>query len=361
VNRSFERHLLISNTSYQKYVLSEIRFISNTSYQQYVCLAVYFFEEAMKTFTLNDGQLIPAIGLGTWQSKSDEVAEAVREAIDAGYRHIDAAWIYQNEQAVGQGIRDAIAQKAAKREEIFVTSKLWNTFHAPDAVEQGCQETLSALGLDYLDLYLMHWPVAFRPGNQHSAPEDFFPLSEMPLSKTFEAMLKLREKGLVKSVGVSNFTVSKLKQLITESGAIPAVNQVELHPYHPQNELLAYCQEQNIRLTAYSPLGSGDRPESMKQKNEPPLLSNERVRAIAQAENLTPAQLLIAWAIDRGTVVIPKSTNAARIAENLAAATQAISADARTALDQIGIQHRYVSPESWFFPGITYEGESFWA
>ncbi|NJM99515.1 MAG: aldo/keto reductase [Phormidesmis sp. RL_2_1] len=304
---------------------------------------------------------MPAFGLGTWKSPADEVRQAVKTALELGYCHVDAAWIYQNEQAVGEGISAAIGSGAIARESLFVTSKLWNTFHRPQDVETGCRETLSALGLDYLDLYLMHWPVAFKPqASQHKNPEDFYSLDELPLSQTFEAMLKLREKGLAKSIGVSNFTPSKLQRIITETGVVPSVNQVELHPYNPQNELLAYCQAQGIRLTAYSPLGSGDRPDSMKQKDEPPLLDNETVNAIAQTENLSAAQLLIAWAIDRGTVVIPKSTHASRLAENLAAATHTLSAEARAALDAIDIQYRYVSPSMWFFPGITYQGDSFW-
>lgn len=315
----------------------------------------------MKTYKLNDGNKIPAFGLGTWKSPEGEVRQAVKEALRVGYRHIDGAWIYQNEKEVGQGIHEAIDAEIVTREEIFVTSKLWNTFHDPDDVEKGCQETLTALGLDYIDLFLMHWPIAFRPGkSQHKAPEDFLPLAEMLLSKTFEAMLKLREKNLVKSVGVSNFTVSKLKQLIDESGAVPAMNQVELHPYNPQTELLAYCREQGICVTAYSPLGSSDRPDSMKAKDEPPLLENETVKATADKEGVTPAQLLIAWALSRDTVVIPKSTNAGRIAQNLAATEHNLSDEARAALDNIDIRYRYVSPKGWFFPGITYEGESFW-
>lgn len=316
----------------------------------------------MKTFTLNDGNKIPAFGLGTWKSPKGEVREAVKEALKVGYRQIDAAWIYQNEQEVGQGLGESIEAGVVSREEIFVTSKLWNTFHAPEDVEKGCQETLDALGLDYLDLYLMHWPIAFKPGkSQHKEAEDFWPLPEMPFAKTFEAMLALREKGLVKSVGVSNFTVSKLAQLIAESGAVPAMNQVELHPYNPQNELLDYCRDQEIQVTAYSPLGSGDRPDSMKQKDEPPLLDNETVISTAEKEGVTPAQLLIAWAIARDTVVIPKSTNAGRIAQNFEAASYSISPEAKAALDGIDIRYRYVSPETWFFPGVTYEGDSFWA
>ena len=316
----------------------------------------------MKTFTLNDGNAMPAFGLGTWKSKPGLVTQAVKEALKVGYRHIDAAWIYQNETEVGQGIRESIETGVLSRKDLFATSKLWNTFHKPEDVETGCQETLTALGLDYLDLYLMHWPIAFRPGKpDHKEPDDFLSLDELPISKTFEAMVQLRDKGMVKSVGVSNCGISTLKKIIDQSGVVPAMNQVELHPYNPQNDLLKYCEEKGIRLTAYSPLGSGDRPDSMKQKDEPPLLENDTVKSVAEKEDLTPAQLLIAWAIDRGTVVIPKSTNPGRIAENFAAAEHNLSAEARDALNNIGIQHRFVNVDSWLIPGVTYTGDSFWS
>ncbi|EDX87845.1 oxidoreductase, aldo/keto reductase family [Synechococcus sp. PCC 7335] len=305
---------------------------------------------------------MPAFGLGTWKSPKGEVSKAVAEALTVGYTHVDAAWIYQNEQAVGAGISEAIKAGVIARDSLFVTSKLWNTFHQPEAVEKGCKESLDALGLDYLDLYLMHWPVAFKPGkSQHNSADDFYSLSELPLSKTFEAMSQLREQGLVKSVGVSNFSISKIEKVIAEAGIVPAINQVEMHPYNPQNELLDYCHDQGIHVTAYSPLGSGDRPASLKAKDEPPLLENEDVKAIATEENLSPAQLLIAWALDRGTIVIPKSTNAKRISENLAAVEHTLSSDARTALDNIGIQHRYVNVSDWYIPGVTYEGSDFWS
>lgn len=316
----------------------------------------------MKTFTLNDGTVMPTFGLGTWKSAKGKVKKAVAEALRIGYTHVDAAWIYQNEQEVGEGISEAIAQGSINRDSLFVTSKLWNTFHQPEAVEKGCKETLSALGLDYLDLYLMHWPIAFKPdGSGHNKPENFYSLDELSYSQTFEAMAALREKGLVKSVGVSNFTQSKIEKVIADTGLIPAMNQVELHPYNPQDELLAYCKSQGICVTAYSPLGSGDRPDSIKQKDEPPLLENDIVKTTAAKENISPAQLLIAWALARDTITIPKSTNAERIAENLAATTHTLSPEAKAALNSIDIRYRYVSPKSWFFPGITYKGDNFWA
>ncbi|MEO0758270.1 MAG: aldo/keto reductase [Cyanobacteria bacterium J06648_16] len=315
----------------------------------------------MKTFTLNDGNEIPAIGLGTWKSTDGSACLAVKEALRVGYRHVDGAWIYRNEDEVGEGIRKSIEAGVLKREELFLTSKLWNSFHGPDDVEAGCRETLEALGLDYLDLYLIHWPVSFRPDKvMPEGPDDFWPITELPWAETFRAMATLKEKGLVKSIGVSNFSVSKLEQLMDESGLTPAVNQVELHPYNPQSELLSYCQEHNILLTAYSPLGSMDRSDSMKQADEPPLLENDRIKDIAKTEGVTPAQLLIAWAIARGTSVIPKSSNPDRIAENFAAAAHDLSSEAKSALDDVGIRYRYISPEGWFVPGVTYTGDNFW-
>ena len=313
------------------------------------------------TFPLNDGHAIPALGLGTWKSADDDAYRAVKEALRVGYQHIDGAWIYGNEEQVGRALAESVAEGVVAREDVFVTTKLWNCFHRPEDVEKGCRESLAKLGLEQVDLYLVHWPIAFRPGV--IMPEDeegFLPLSEAPLAATWEAMLALREKGLAKSVGVSNVSPSTLRQLVADTGVAPAVNQVELHPYNPQPELMATCAELGVHLTAYSPLGSMDRPPTRKGEDEPPLLKSPKVAAVADAEGLTPAQLLIAWAIARGTSVIPKSTNAGRIAENFAAGEATPGADALAALDAIETRYRYVNPSSLLRPGITHDGD-FWA
>ncbi len=316
----------------------------------------------LSTFKLNDGHQIPAFGLGTWKSKDNEAYRAVKHAIEVGYRHIDCAWIYQNEAEVGRALGEAFDAGTVKRSDLFITSKLWNSFHAVDAVEKAVRQSLSSLQLDALDLYLMHWPIAFRPDVVFPrSDEGFWPLSEVPLARTFEAMLALKEKGLVKSVGVSNFSASKLQALTDAVGTVPAVNQVELHPHLPQPSLVEYCCQAGIHLTAYSPLGSADRPANMKKAGEPPLLENEVVRSAAQAEGLTPAQLLIGWAIHRGTSVIPKSVNPARIEQNIAAVSHAISDATMTALDNIESTYRYVDPQGMFRPGVTHDGDDFWA
>jgi alcohol dehydrogenase (NADP+) len=305
---------------------------------------------------------MPALGLGTWKSADDAAYRAVKHALAVGYRHIDCAWIYLNEEQVGRAVRESLTEGVLTREELFVTSKLWNSFHDPADVEPGCRESLAKLGLDYVDLYLMHWPMAYpRSVMMPESREDFVPLSELPLATTWHAMARLVDAGLARAIGVSNFSVSKIRGLLDAGGPLPAVNQVELHPYNPQPELLAGCAELGVHVTAYSPLGSADRPDMMRGSDDPILLEHPVVRETAAAEGITPAQLLIAWALARGTSVIPKSENPKRIEENFAAAEIELSAGARAALDGIEQRFRYVNPEGMFIPGVTYEGESFWA
>lgn len=316
----------------------------------------------MKTHTIAPGVELPALGLGTWKSEAGDCHRAVKEALRAGYRHVDGAWIYGNEEEVGRAIRESIADGVVRRDEVFLTSKLWNSFHRPDDVGKAIEDTLGKLGLDHVDLYLMHWPIAFAPGvGVPRSPDQFLPLREVPLADTFGAMIALRERGLVRAVGVSNHSASKLEALTRDAGEAPAVNQVELHPRLAQRDLLAFGEANGIHHTAYSPLGSNDRPDSMKKHGPPPLLDDPTVVNVAADEGVTPGQLLIAWALDRGTSAIPKSTNPARIRENLAAADHRLSDDARKALDAMDEGARFIDPRGMFVSGVTHEGDDFWA
>ncbi|KAI5364019.1 putative aldo/keto reductase, aldo-keto reductase, NADP-dependent oxidoreductase [Septoria linicola] len=264
-------------------------------------------------FTLNTGAKIPAVGFGTWQAAPHEVENAVEEALKQGYRHIDGAAIYQNENEVGAGIR----KSGVPRDQIFLTGKLWNTKHRPEDVEAALDKSLKDYGTDYLDLYLIHWPVAFKSGDK------FFPLNDEgifsideeyqqddKLAETYNAMVKLLSTGKVKAVGVSNFNKRRLEHLLTKTSTVPAVNQIEAHPYLQQPELFEYCKSKGIVVEAYSPLGNN-------QTGEPRTVDDPKVHEVAKAVSNDPGAVLAAWGVQRGQVVLPKSVTPSRIAANL--------------------------------------------
>lgn len=265
-----------------------------------------------RTITLNDGNKIPQIGLGTWLSKPGEVANAVEVAIKAGYRHLDLAKIYQNQAEVGSALKKVIPS-VVKRSELFITSKLWNNAHRAENVAAAYQETLDELGLEYLDLYLIHWPVAFVPGTElvpktqdgKQAVLD----QQVSIVETWKAMIQLQKSGKVKSIGVSNFTIDHLEAIINATGVVPAVNQIEAHPLLPQDDLVAYAAKKNIHLTAYSPLGN-----NLSGKTK--IVDYPQVSQVAKKYNADPAQVLIAWGVKRGYSVIPKSVTESRIKSN---------------------------------------------
>jgi len=249
-----------------------------------------------ETFTLNTGAKMPAVGLGTWQSKPNEVREAVKAALLAGYRHIDTALAYGNEAEVGQGIKDS----GVPREEIWVTTKLDNPWHK--RVEEGITSSLKDLGTDYVDLYLIHWPSS-------SDPEDLKKhLPDWDFIKTWQEMQKLPASGRVKNIGVSNFGIKNMEKLLNDPSCktVPAVNQIELHPNNPSPKLVDYCKEKGIHCTAYSCLGSTNSP----------LAKDETLAKIAEAKGKSTAQVLLMWGLQRGTSLIPKSVTASRIEDN---------------------------------------------
>ncbi len=304
----------------------------------------------MHFFPLASGDRIPALGLGTWKSAPGAVYAAVKEALAAGYRHIDCAPAYQNEAEVGQAIAEAMAAGTAKRQELWLTSKLWNNAHAPDQVQPALEKTLADLRVDWLDLYLIHWPVAFKPGVMFpQRPEDCIPLDALPIRETWKALEACVNKGLVRNIGVCNFSVAKLAALCAQAAIQPAMNQIELHPYLQQTAMLAFCRERNIQVTAYSPLGSGDRPAGMKKSDEPTLLDNPIVLRIAAKHGITPAQTLLAWGLGRKTVVIPKSVNPERLRQNLAAAD--VTLDAQDMAEMAALDRGYRFVDGSFFAG----------
>ncbi|KAJ9195663.1 hypothetical protein DTO164E3_6739 [Paecilomyces variotii] len=291
-----------------------------------------------RKFKLNSGHEIPAVGLGTWLSKPNEVEDAVEVALRAGYRHIDAAAVYQNEAEVGRGWK----KSGVPRGEIFITSKLWNSHHHPDHVEEGLNKTLKDLQTDYLDLYLIHWPIAFEHSDETLFPIDpdtkRFRLADIPISDTWAALEKLVKAGKIRSIGISNFTIAETEKLLKTATIHPAVNQIEAHPYLQQPELLKWHKEKNILVVAYSPLGNNI-------YNLPRVVDDPAIQEIAKKLGKDPAQLLISWAIQRGTAVLPKSVTPARIQSNFQ--DFVIPDEDFEALNKLDRGQRYNFPFRW--------------
>ncbi len=315
----------------------------------------------MQTISFDNGDELPMLGLGTWKSAPGDAYEAVKTALEAGYQHIDCAAIYKNEAEVGEALTESFDAGVVDRDDVWVTSKLWNDAHAPEHVRPALEQTLDDLQLDALDLYLVHWPVAFEHGIDYpSSPSELVSLDEIPLTETWAAMEELKAEGLARHIGVSNFNIPKL-QLLMDAGRVePEMNQIELHPYLQQPEMLSFAREQGIPLTAYSPLGSYDRPDSMKADDEPVLLEEPTIHDIAERHDATPPQVLISWALHRDTVVIPKSTTPAHIRENLEAAELALTDDDMEAIAALDRSYRYLPVEDWTVEGSPYTQSLIW-
>jgi aldehyde reductase len=247
------------------------------------------------TKTLNNGYEMPVLGLGTWQGDKGTVGAAVETAILNGYRAIDAAAIYKNEVEVGEGIARALAQTDLKRSDLFITSKLWNDKHAPEDVESACRQTIADLGVEYLDLYLIHWP-----------------MSDVDHKVCYAAMEQLVDLGLVRSLGICNYNHVQLGPILAAARIKPVMLQIECNPRITQKPLIEFARENKMEVTAYSPLGS---PGS-SWVDLPSLLNDAKIQAIAEKYGKNAGQILIRFAVERGLFVIPKSTTPSRIISN---------------------------------------------
>jgi alcohol dehydrogenase (NADP+) len=287
-----------------------------------------------KKIALNHGGgLMPALGFGTLIPDAATTRRATRDALEAGYRHLDCAERYRNEREVGEALRSGLATGGIAREDVFVTTKLWNSNHRPARVEPAFEASLERLGLDYLDLYLMHTPFAFQPGDEQDPRDengDVIYDKDVTLPDTWKAMEDLVERGRCRAIGLSDIGLNELRPLYESARLKPAVVQVEAHPYLPETELLEFCNERGIVFLAFAPLGHGIRPGPLE---DPVVLK------IAERTGRTPAQVLLAWAIQRGGAALTTPKTAARAKENFD--VSALPADAFDEITRIETRQRF--------------------
>lgn len=305
------------------------------------------------------GQIQPLVGFGLWKVPKDKCADQVVHAFKTGYRLLDNASDYGNEKQVGDGIKKAIDQGIVKREDIFITSKLWNTNHAKDHVKPACQRTLSDLGLKYLDLYLIHFPISLRYVPQETRyPAEWYYDGKGPnceqepitIRETWEAMEKLVDEGLVKNIGISNFNAALIMDLLKYARIKPAVLQIEHHPYLVQPKLIEYAQAQGIAITGYSSFGAQSYVELGVDHaiKCPPLLEHDVIKSLAQKHKVTTAQVLLRWAVQRKVAVIPKSSDPERLKSNLDLFSFHLEEDEIKKISDLDNGHRFNDPGFFF-------------
>ncbi|XP_046379066.2 1,5-anhydro-D-fructose reductase-like isoform X2 [Haliotis rufescens] len=268
-----------------------------------------------------NGGCMPSMGLGTWKSEKGKVTEAVKVAIESGYRHIDCAWCYGNEAEVGLGIKAKVDDGTVTREDLFITTKLWCTHHEPGRVEAAVRDSLDKLDVSYVDLYLMHAPFAFKESNE-ICPRDAagnLLMSDVDYVDTWKAMESLVDKGLVKYIGVSNFNLEQMERLLKTDGLKlkPVTNQIEVSPYLTNDKLVSFCKENGVTVTAYAPLGSADNPALQSMKDRPLIATEPTLQELGRKYGKTAAQVALRWGVQRNLSVIPKSVTPSRIKENI--------------------------------------------
>ncbi len=323
---------------------------------------------SVPSLQLPSGDALPVVGLGTWKLERGEASALVQAAIQTGYRHLDCACDYGNEAEVGAGIRAALAGGVCRRDELWVTSKLWNTYHAPEHVRPAVERSLRDLGLDELDLYLVHFPIAlafvpfevrYPPGwlFDPASPQSGMHPAAIPLAETWQAMEELVRAGLVRNIGACNFNCALLRELLSYAAIRPAVLQVELHPFLTQEKLLRFCREAGVAVTAFSPLGSPSYvPLGMARADES-VLEQPPIREAARRHQKSAAQTVLRWGVQRGTAIVPKTSQAARLAENLALFDFELSAEEMSAIGSLDRGRRFNDPGAFceeafhtFFP-----------
>jgi D-xylose reductase len=307
---------------------------------------------SLRSATLNE---MPAVGLGFWKVDKPAAPALVEAAARAGYRHFDCASDYGNEAEVGVGLEKILAGKLCQREDLWVTSKLWNTHHSPQHVRLACERSLRDLRLDYLDLYLIHFPIALA----YISPDDRYPAGwffdpnaakpkmkpmAMPIADTWRAMEDLVETGLVRNIGVCNFGVSLLRDMLSYAEVRPAVLQVEMHPYLTQEKLVRFCRENQINVTAFSPLGAASYYQIGMATPEESVLDQPVVRQTAEHHGKTPAQVVLRWGVQRGTAVIPKTSRPERLKENLSIFDFELTNEEMNAISALDRNRRFNDP-----------------
>lgn len=309
----------------------------------------------LSALRLADGGRFPTLGLGTWKIPGDVAPGLVEEAVRIGYRHFDCACDYGNEQEVGAGLRSALANGLCVRDDLWVTSKLWNTFHEAKHVRPACERSLHDLGLDELDLYLVHFPIAlayvpfeerYPPGWLHDpeAEDPSMKLVNVPYAETWEAMEDLQRAGLVKRIGVSNLPIALLREVLSYCAIRPAVHQIELHPYLTQQRMLRYCEMESIAVTAFSPLGADSYLSLGMAESEERLLADPVIAEIAEGHGRSAAQIALRWAVQRGTAPIPKSQSLPHLEENLAIYDFSLSSEEMVRIDALDRHRRFNDP-----------------